>query len=329
MGGQEGVGHIYLKPDAMKSGRPGGCVVIDVELVALDPNRGPGSPGWKGWQSLFGERSKGDQWLEEADAARKQLETFETLHKSTEQTKGSEANHCSKVHNFACNATLRYLRSLNWIKTEDGESKKIKTETFLLQIRLAKALALAQKRFGDAAEGDASASEKEALEEARKVLGTVLSSAENSENEILIHECLVTTLQVCIQEKDVEEARKVVERLTALRPNEADELKSEIARINRLENTLNLKKGAGAIETIQQDLRTAITDQDKEKVAELLTTIHTMLVESQVTWDTVRTLKVGKDVGNAMKMGDPDLAAKGRNCVQEIQALAQRAGIGL
>merc|ERR1712151_964133 len=75
--GQGGLGHIYLKPEAMKSGRPGGCVVIDVELVALDPNRGPGSPGWKGWQSLFGERSKGDQWLEEADAARKQLETFE------------------------------------------------------------------------------------------------------------------------------------------------------------------------------------------------------------------------------------------------------------
>lgn len=42
-----------------------------------------------------------------------------------------------------------------------------------------------------------------------------------------------------------------------------------------------------------------------------------------------RTLKVGKDVGNAMKMGDADIAASARKVVGEIQALAQRAGIGL
>merc|ERR1711920_200961 len=126
--GPGGLGHLYLKTEALKHNRPQGCVVIDVELVALDPNRGPGSPGWKGWQSLFAERSKGDHWLEEADGARKQLETFETLHKSTDQTKDSEANYCYKVHKNANNASRRYRRALQWIEAEDRESKKIKTE---------------------------------------------------------------------------------------------------------------------------------------------------------------------------------------------------------
>ena len=48
-----------------------------------------------------------------------------------------------------------------------------------------------------------------------------------------------------------------------------------------------------------------------------------------VTWDTVRTLKVGKDVGNAMKMADPGLQAQGKETVGAIQALAQKAGLGL
>jgi len=80
--GQGGKGHLYLKSESLKGNRPQGCVIMSVELVAMDQNRGPGSSGWKGWASLVGERETGDQWLEEADGRRKQLETFGTLRKS-------------------------------------------------------------------------------------------------------------------------------------------------------------------------------------------------------------------------------------------------------
>ena len=38
-------GHLYLKSTAMRGNRPAGCVIMDVEVVALDPCRGPGTPG--------------------------------------------------------------------------------------------------------------------------------------------------------------------------------------------------------------------------------------------------------------------------------------------
>merc|ERR1711964_847618 len=77
--GPGGKGHLYLKSEAMKGNRPQGCVIMDVEVVALDNNRGPGSDGWQGWMSIVHEREIGDQWLEEADGRRKQLQTFETM----------------------------------------------------------------------------------------------------------------------------------------------------------------------------------------------------------------------------------------------------------
>eukprot|EP00435_Cladocopium_sp_Y103_P057588 s1303_g19.t2 len=43
--GPGGQGHLYLKSQAMKSNRPAGCVIMDVEVVAMDPCRGPGTPG--------------------------------------------------------------------------------------------------------------------------------------------------------------------------------------------------------------------------------------------------------------------------------------------
>merc|ERR1711972_795314 len=135
-------------------------------------------------------------------------------------------------------------------------------------------------------------------------------------------------VQTYIQAADADEAKKALEQLTAVRP-EDDELKSDNARINKLQAALALKNGANAIETVQKDLQEAITAGDKPKVTENLVTILDMITGAQVTWDTIRTLKVGKDVGNAMKMGDPDVAAQARKVVGEIQALASRNAIGL
>jgi len=326
--GPGGKGHLYLKSEALKGNRPQGCVIMDVEFVAMDPCRGPGSSGWRGWQSLVAEREVGDQWLEEADGRRKQLETFGTLRKSTEDSKGAEAHVAEQVHKFATNASRRYRRALRWLKEDKQDDRKIRLEQGTLSMRLAKSESLKHARFGAAAEGEASEDEKKALQEAKDLLKDGLATGEELKNESLVYECLKMTLQVCIQAEAVAEARQTLERLQGLRPDD-EELKSDSARINRLESALSLKKGAGTIEELQKDLQAAITGQDKPKVGELLTSIFDLLKGNQVTWDTVRTCKVGKDVGNAMKMGDPDLAAQGRKCVQEIQALAQRAGLGL
>ena len=72
-----------------------------------------------------------------------------------------------------------------------------------------------------------------------------------------------------------------------------------------------------------------MADKDKAKVIECLEVVKDMFVNSKVTWEKVKTCKVGKDVGLAMKMGDPDIAKIAQSCVQEIQALATRAGLGL
>merc|ERR1711879_429451 len=102
---------------------------------------------------------------------------------------------------------------------------------------------------------------------------------------------------------------------------------SDSARINRMEAALALKQGAGTIETLQADLQAANAAQDKGKASEILASILELMKNNQVTWDTVRTCKVGKDVGISMKMGDPDLAKSAQKVVQEIQALAQRNAI--
>lgn len=326
--GVGGLGHLFLKSEAIKQNRPAGCVIFDVELAALDDNRGPGSAGWLGWQSLVGERDKGDQWLEEAEGRRKQLETFSTLRKSTSDSKGAEDHVAAQVHQHANNAFRRYNRVLKWIEATGDKDDKAKLEKAKVQMRLAKALVLKHHRFGEAAEAEVEAEGKEAQQEAQGLLRQVLAEGEALDNENLTYECLKMMMQVHIQAQEADEARKVLERLTGLRPDD-EELRSDGALINRLETALNLKKGASNIEGVQKDLQAAVTAVDKPKVTECLEAILGMIQGGQVTWDTVRTLKVGKDVGNAMKMGDPDIAAQARKIVQEIQALAQRAGIGL
>jgi len=325
--GPGGVGHMYLKTEAQKDNRPPGCVIMDVELVGLDQNRGPGSEGWKGWQSLISERQMGDQWLEEADGGRKKLETFGTLSKSTGQTKDAEAHVAAQVHKFGNNATRRYRRALKWLEADNQEDNKIKMEKCTVSVRLAKAMTITHSRFGEAAEAEPAEQEKEALAEAKTLLAEVLVDAEALGNDNLAYECLKMTLAREVQAQDVTKAREVLEQLLKLRPDD-DDLKSDSARINKLEGVLNLKKGAGAIEDVQKALQAAVTGNDLPKATECLEQIKEMIQTSQVTWDTVRTLKVGKDVGNAMKMGDPDVAAIARKCVAEIQVLAQKGALG-
>lgn len=326
--GAGGKGHLYLKTEAMKLNRPNGCVIVDVELVALDSCRGPGSSGWRGWQSLLNEREIGDQWLEEADNRRKQLETFSTLQKSTDNSKGAEAHVAEQVHKYAFNAMRRYRRALKWIETESQEDRKIKLEKCTLGMRLAKAESLLHARFGDASEKAASEEEVKALLEARRLLAEVLTTSQALNHDTLTYECLKMTLQVCIQAEDVKEARKTLEQLQSLKPDD-DELKSDSARINRLESALSLKKGASTVEDMQKELQAAVTAIDKPAATKLLQDLLDLMKNNKVTWDAVRTCKVGKDVGNAMKMGDPDVAALARKVVGEIQALAQRNGLGL
>jgi len=328
--GAGGIGHLYLKSEALRHNRPQGCVVMDVELVGLDSCRGPGSPGWKGWSSLVNERETGDRWLEEADGRSKDLETFLTLRKSTGDSKGKEAAVADQVHKCSNNAIRRYRRALPWLEAEKKDDRKIQLEKATVQMRLAKASALFHQRFGDAAEENMPESEKKALDEARQLLKDVLEASESLANENLKYECLRLTLQVCIQASDVTEARSVLDAATKLRPDDT-ELKSDAARINRMEGRENLKKGAAGIEEVQKELQAAVATglEEKPKITELLGKIFDMIKGGEVTWDTVRTLKVGKDVGNAMKMGDVELQKAGSKIVQEIQGLAQRAGIGL
>lgn len=325
--GPGGKGHLFLKSQALKANRPNGCVIMDVELVALDPCRGPGTPGWKGWQSLIQERETGDSWLDEADGRRKQLETFGTLRKSTEDSKGAEAHVAEQVHKYAYNAERRYRRGLKWIEMDKKDDRKLLLEQATLRMRLAKAMSLAHMRFGENPE-PASDAEKAALKEARELLAEVLTVSEALNNDSVKYECMKMNLQVCIQDEDVSEARKVLSRLQEEKPDDED-LKSDNARINRLENDLSLKQGAGTVEELQKDLQQAVTAGDKPKVGEILEALLGMFKESKVTYDAVKTCKVGKDVGNAMKMGDPDIAALGRKAVGEIQALAQRAALGI
>lgn len=328
--GLGGKGNLYLKSQALKANRPAGCVIMEVELKAMDTNRGPGTAGWRGWQSLINERETGDQWLEEADGRRKQLETFGMLRKSTEDSKGAETHVADQVHKFAFNAERRYRRALKWVDMDDQkEDRKMMLEQATLRVRLAKASALAHQRFGESAhETPASEDEKAAVREALELLGQVLKTGEELKNDNVVYECQKMKLQVCIQAEDIAEAHKTLEFLLEKQPDD-EELKSDSARINRLETVLSLKKGAGTVEDLQKDLQAAVTESDKAKVTEILQSLLDMFKESKVTWDAVRTCKVGKDVGNAIKMGDPDISALARKAVGEIQALAQRAGLGL
>eukprot|EP00929_Paragymnodinium_shiwhaense_P108638 TRINITY_DN74959_c0_g1_i1.p1 TRINITY_DN74959_c0_g1~~TRINITY_DN74959_c0_g1_i1.p1 ORF type:complete len:658 (+),score=240.12 TRINITY_DN74959_c0_g1_i1:121-2094(+) len=322
--GVGGKGSVYLKSDCLKGNRPAGCVVFDVELAGIEQVRGPGSPGWQGWQTLIAERETGDEWLQEADGRRKQLETFGTMRKSTDDSKEAEEHVSKQVHKFAANAARRYRRALRWVEKENNEDKKIKLESATLRMRLAKATALSEQRFGDALEKkEASEAEKKALGEAKELLGQVLKMAQEMKDEKLVVECLRLTLQVHIQGEEVKEAKVTLEKLQTLKPGD-EELKSDSARLNRMEQAMAVKKGSGTVEELQLELRAANEAQEFAKIEECLGKILELMKTDQVKFNTIRDLKVGKDVGNAMKLGNPDVAKSARVVVGEIQALAQR-----
>eukprot|EP00928_Gymnodinium_smaydae_P005963 TRINITY_DN12070_c0_g1_i1.p1 TRINITY_DN12070_c0_g1~~TRINITY_DN12070_c0_g1_i1.p1 ORF type:complete len:653 (+),score=196.07 TRINITY_DN12070_c0_g1_i1:111-2069(+) len=325
--GPGGKGHVYLKSDAMKGNRPAGCVVLDVEIVGIEECRGPASPDWNGWATIAQEREIGDNWLEEADGRRKQLETFGTMRKSTDDSKDAEQHVAAQVHKFARNALRRYRRALEWAIKDPNQDKKIKLEQMTLKMRLAKANFLAHMRFGENP-GEASAEEKKALAEARGLLTNVLTAAEELKNDNIIFECLKLTLQACIQAEDAKEAKSVLERLQSLRPGD-EELQSDSARLNRMEKNLALKEGSSEIEKLQLELRAANEAKDFETCSAKLAAILELMKKNEVTFQTITKLKVGKDVGNSMKLGNADLAGEARKVVGEIQALAQRNAIGL
>jgi hypothetical protein len=79
-----------------------------------------------------------------------------------------------------------------------------------------------------------------------------------------------------------------------------------------------------AHDLFEKRLQAAVSGADKAAVGEALTQLEEIMSKDLVKYDIVKNLKVGKDVGNAMKMGDPDLAQQGRKVVAHIQRLAQK-----
>merc|ERR1712137_401178 len=105
------------------------------------------------------------------------------------------------------------------------------------------------------------------------MLAVVLKSAEEMDKEQLKYECLKMSLQIAIQAEDVSDGKKVLEVLQAMRPGD-ESLKSDSARLNRLTTAMELKAGAGTVETLQLELRAAIEAVDKPVISEKLATLH-------------------------------------------------------
>jgi hypothetical protein len=319
-----GKGHLYLKTEAFPANRPAGPVVIDVELVAVDPSRGPGTREWQGLASLKEEQHHGDQWLERADQRRRQLETFDSMRKAaSDEEKAAVADATAQVNKYGRNAERRYRRLLKWIEADKANPKSAGERSGTI-IRLAQAVSLAHRAFPlpgeDAKLGN---EEKAALQEARDLLKPEITAAEEAGNDDLVYNGLKVLLQVCIQTEDTTEGRALVEKLLKLRP-EDDDLKNDKARLARMESAVELKAGAGEVEDVQKRLQAAVSGADKAAVGEALTQLEEIMSKDLVKYDIVKNLKVGKDVGNAMKMGDPDLAQQGRKVVAHIQRLAQK-----
>lgn len=325
--GPGGKGHLYLKSTSLKGNRPQGTVIMDVELVAIDPNRGPGSAGWKGWQSLVQEIEQGSDWLSQGDERRKQLETFATLRKSTNDSADAEEHVAGQVHKFANNAARRFSRALKWLEADGQEGKKEQTQRMNLQMKLAKANSLAHMRFGENPP-PASDAEKKALAESLDLLADVKKASEAVGNEQMMVDSMKMTLQVMIQAENVTDAKAMLEQLQALRPGD-DDLRDDGARLHRLENVMTLKQGASTIETLQTELRAGVEAKDKDALMPILEQLLDLMKKNEVKYDAITKLKLGKDVGNSMKLGDQELAAAGRKIVGEIQRLAQQNALGL
>merc|ERR1712137_1107529 len=135
------------------------------------------------------------------------------------------------------------------------------------------------------------------------------------------------SLQVQIQAENAKDARAMLEELQALCPGD-DDLRDDAARLHRLETAMSLKQGAGTVEDLQKDLQAANEAKDFDAAGRALAALLELMQANNVKYAALKDLKVGKDVGNAMKLGDADVAATGRKCVGEIQRLAQQNALG-
>jgi len=322
-----GVGHLYLKSEQVKANRPAGPVVVDVEMVDVNSGR-PGTASWKGWISLCNEQRSGDEWLERAERQREQVETFDQMRKAqSDEEKKAVENILGQMSKWALNAQRRYRRFDAWLKaaadSDTPDKKRAELERWRAKLNLAKALLVQHQRFGDDAL-KLSDEAKDAYKEADVVLQCVLKSGQ----EELETEAKRGLLQLYTLTQRVPEARKVLEELLKAQPDSI-ELKDCSARLHRLETQLQLQQGGSEVEKVQQDLRAANEAKDMAAVAAALDALGEIFANDGVKYDKLRDLKVGKDVGNAMKLGDPDVAAKARQIVGGIQRLAQKQDAGL
>merc|ERR1712183_957544 len=194
-------------------------------------------------------------------------------------------------------------------------------------MKLAKANSLPHMRFGENPP-PATDAEKKALSDSLDLLGDAKKASEGLGNEQMTIDCLKMTLQVLIQAENVADAKAALEQLQTLRPGD-DDTRDDSARLHRLEQALTLKKGAGTIETLQKELQAGNEAKDKEALMPILEKLLELMKNNEVKYGAITKLKLGKDVGNSMKLGDQDLAQAGRKIVQEIQRLAQQNALGL
>lgn len=330
--GKGGQGLLYLKADALRENRPSGLAIVDIELVAVKACRGPGSPGWNGWQSVVVERDYGDAWLEKADEHRQRLESYDAMRKTTDAEREAKNHITEQAHKYANNASRRYRRSLTWLE-KSPQDDKAGTTILNLRMKLAQAIAMSHARFGDDAEQVISAESKQALAEAMVLLEAVLSQAgDGAKAAAIVYECLKVKVQVHYMAHEVKEGRATLERLQQLakdRVSEDLELKDWDARLNRMNKAEALIEGAGELETAQADLKAAIESVDKDALLAALGKLEELICGGSVNFKDVTKLKVGKDIGNSMKLGLPEVAAVGRKCVGGIQALAQKNDLGV
>jgi hypothetical protein len=328
--GKGGQGHLYLKPEALKENRPKGLAIVDIELVAVKSCKGPGSSGWNGWQSIVMETEYGDAWVDKADENRQRLETYDAMRKTTESEREAKDQITEQANKYARNGGRRYRRALTWLsKIDPSTDPKVETEMLSVKMRLARSICWSHAKFGEDAEKPVSEEAKKALTEATQLLESVL---EQSNKASLTYEALKAKLQIHLLSHEVKEGREVLEKLHELsKENGKDdtELRDFAARFNRLDAAVQLQQGAGSLETAQLELRAAVEAKDAEAAKSGLAKLHDLIVGQQVKYADVLKLKVGKDVGNAIKMGDPEVTQAGRKIVGGIQALAQKADIGL
>merc|ERR1719352_2260612 len=99
------------------------------------------------------------------------------------------------------------------------------------------------------------------------MLAGVLKTAEELSKDQLKYECLKMQLQIAIQAEDVTDCKKILEECQAMRPGD-ESLKSDSARLHRLTTAMELKQGAGDVESLQLELRAANEAVDKPVILE-------------------------------------------------------------